>query len=186
MKKVIAAAVVLLAVAPQAAASAPDPSKLGRVQPCSTRVCTVATVTLGPGETATFRTRTRFAVRRQQNINGYINGGRRDALTGIEGIHCGAYFYGRGLVVRATMPECGARRTARMVFRVTNGRADRIRLRVTLADVEPRSSESDEPAAPEPTEYDQWGRPDTDPCYMVDPSLPPEKWCAGGEYVTTP
>lgn len=124
-----------LAAAAPAQASAPDPAKLRPAEPCSVTACTVARLTLDPGESATLTTRQRFAVwTRTQHVRGTVNGGRRDVLTGVEAIDCGAYYYGRGLVVRATMPRCRDRRRSPIALRVTNGRPDRVRVRLVVFD----------------------------------------------------
>lgn len=131
----LAAALAGLVLAAPSSAIVPDPAKQEAIVPCSVRACAVARLVLDPGETATVVTRRRFGVwHRTQDLLGRVNGGRRDVLAGVEAIDCGAWFYGRGLVVRATMPRCQDKRRSRIELRVTNGRPDRVSLRLLVLD----------------------------------------------------
>lgn len=133
--RMTAAAIATLALAAPAAAQ--DLEKMQQpAEPCSVRACAIARFTLDPGESARVTTRQRFGVwDRTQDVQARLVRGGRDVLNGVETINCGAYFYGAGLVVRATMPGCTLLERSTVKLRITNARPRPVRVRLAIHDI---------------------------------------------------
>lgn len=165
------AILTLLAATPAHAEIPKVPPPIHR-EPCWAG-CTKA-LTLKPGVPVSWTMRQRFRVNREQAISLYLGRrerrGEKTRLGAGQTIRCTLFAQGAGIMLRVDAPGCKTRRRVRLRFAVVSLRRKVTHTRLALIDrpyLEPVEELPDLP-----TDHDQWGRPDTDRCYGVDPALP--------------